>query len=139
MDLCNTDTKFYIIVDGLDECEQVERKQILEALMAIASECNTGPSGTAGKLRVLFVSQNYTDIKKAIDSQANNKGTPNIVQIHDTDTKGDIETYTRHWVNEIDRKFGPFGDDVTKFIRHLTVHNARGLFVNFPLPKMQMP
>lgn len=102
-DMCNADTKFYIIVDGLDECEQVERKQILDALMAIASQCNTGQSGTPGKLRVLFVSQNYGDIKRAIDSQANNKGTPKILEIQDKDTKGGIETYTRHWVSEIDR------------------------------------
>lgn len=132
-DLCTPDAKFYIIVDGLDECEQAERKQILETLMAIATLCNTGNSGSVGKLRVLFVSQNYVDIRKAVLSQANNKGTPNIVQIQDTDTKGDIKIYTRHWVEQIDLKFGPFSDDVTEYLRDLTVENAKGKCLKIPL------
>jgi hypothetical protein len=121
-DLCTILPKMYIIIDGLDECEPVERKQTIDCLMDIFCQCEkTNP----GKLRLLFVSQNYADIKRGLSSPS--RPATHIIQLSDKDNEGDINSYVRYWVGAIATKFSPFNDDMVQYLQRLTVHNAKGM------------
>ncbi|KAJ4407348.1 hypothetical protein N0V91_003932 [Didymella pomorum] len=123
-DLCTILPKMYIIIDGLDECEPVERKQTIDCLMDIFCQCEkTNP----GKLRLLFVSQNYADIKRGLSSPS--RPATHIIQLSDKDNEGDINSYVRYWVGAIATKFSPFNDDMVQYLQRLTVHNAKGMFL----------
>ncbi|KAF1829385.1 C2H2 domain-containing protein [Decorospora gaudefroyi] len=124
-DFCSTVPKLFIIIDGLDECERVERSQILTILTDIVGQCEmTEP----GKLRVLVVSQDYADIRKSLQSSAANKITPKILRIMEKDNEGDIQAFTRMWVDKITLRFS-LTKDLTEYLRNLTVANAKGMFL----------
>lgn len=122
-EFCTSIPKVFIIVDGLDECEQIERKQALDILMEITSRCD---ASEPGKLRILFVSQEYADIRRALHSAAVSRMTPKTINISDADNEADIRTYTKSWVDEIAIKFKPFSADMQDYLRNLTIANAKG-------------
>jgi hypothetical protein len=122
-DFCETIPKLFIVIDGLDECERVERSQILDILTEIVGQCDTKDPG---KLRLLLVSQDYADIRKGLQGSAISRMAPRIFQISDADNDGDIQAYTRMWVDRIASKFSPFTDDMNRYLRSLTVVNAKG-------------
>jgi hypothetical protein len=121
-DYCMSFEKVFIIVDGLDECSQVERKQVLEALMTIVSQADTNE---AGKLRLLVVSQDYVDIRRTLFGTGNTKISPKVVQISHEDNEDDILMYVKSWVEKIDVKYD-LGKDVGEYLVNLTVANAKG-------------
>ncbi|KAF2128362.1 C2H2 domain-containing protein [Dothidotthia symphoricarpi CBS 119687] len=125
-DFCFTDVKTFVVVDGLDECEPVERKQLLDILVNIVGVCDTHEPG---KLRMLLVSQDYSDIRRALHSSAVTRLTPRIVQISDTDNESDIRAYVRFEVDRIASKHSPITDDMKEYVRNLTVANAKGMFL----------
>lgn len=125
-DMCSILSKIYIVVDGLDECQPVERKQIMDALMDTVSQCE---KADPGKLRMLFVSQTFADIKRALYNPSPSRPVPRTVQILDRDNESDINTYVRIWVGRIAAKFAPFSDDMIQYLQSLTVHNSKGLFL----------
>src|SRR5204862_7003488 len=55
-------SKQFVIIDGLDECSAMERKFVLSFFTSLVDKLD---SKEPGKLRVLFVSQEENDIKKA--------------------------------------------------------------------------
>lgn len=118
---CSTVPKLFIIVDGLDECEQYERKQLLETFMEVIIQSE---ADEPGKLRVLFVSQNYPDIRRGLEKE---KLIPKIVALSASDNEGDIQTYVRGWVHRISIKFDPFLEDLAEYLRNLTVARAKGI------------
>ena len=122
-DFCSIPDKIFIVIDGLDECEQIERKQLLEFLIEIVTQCDTSEPG---KLRVMIVSQDYMDIRKALHSSSIGKIVPNIVTISSTDNEKDIGTYVRIWVDRIAAKHEPFDDEAKEYLRNLTVARAKG-------------
>lgn len=123
-DLCALLPKVYIVVDGIDECDQTERKQVMDALMDTAGQCE---KNDPGKLRVLFVSQNFADIKRVLHSTSQSRPAPKTIQLSDVDNESDINTYVGTWVTQIADKFGPFTDDMSEYLQKLTVHNAKGM------------
>ncbi|KAF1361979.1 C2H2 domain-containing protein [Lizonia empirigonia] len=125
-DICTLLSKLYIIVDGLDECVEVERKQAMEALMNIVGSCEkTEP----GKLRILFVSQHMADIKRVLYTSSQSKPVPRTIQLSDADNESDIKAYVRIWVNRIATKYAPFSNDAIEYLQSLTVCNAKGMFL----------
>jgi hypothetical protein len=121
-DFCLTAPKQYIVIDGLDECEITERKQILELFVDILGECEISEPG---KLRVLFVSQDYTDIKNALHSPAITRVVPRIVSISPNDNENDIQVYADDLTMQIKQKFDL--DDMQQHnLRQLTVARGRG-------------
>lgn len=126
-DCCSIVPKLFLVVDGLDECELPERRDTLECLKQLAGECN---DAEPGKLRILVMSQYYTDIQKALQSSAVTKLAPTIVPILDTDNEEDIKTYVKIWVDKIATKNtseeSPFSDDMREYLRNLTLVNAKG-------------
>lgn len=77
---------------------------------------------------MLLVSQDYADIRRALHSSAVTRMTAKVIHLCDADNEGDIQTYTRVWVDRIARKFSPFTDDMKEYLQNLTVANAKGLF-----------
>lgn len=126
-DCCAIVPKIFLIVDGLDECDTVERRETLESLTRLTGECN---ALEPGKLRVLVVSQYYPDIQRALQSNAVVKLAPKIIQILDTDNEGDIKAYVKIWVDKIAAKNTseekPFSEDMKEYLRNLTLVNAQG-------------
>ncbi|KAH6622333.1 C2H2 domain-containing protein [Boeremia exigua] len=125
-DLCTILPKVYIVLDGLDECEQVERKQAMDALMHILDECE---KSDPGKFRVLFISQNFADIKRVLYCSSQSRPAPQTIQLSHTDNEDDINAYVGTWVSQIAAKYEPFNDDMVEYLRNLTVRNAKGMFL----------
>ncbi|KAJ2905926.1 hypothetical protein MKZ38_003714 [Zalerion maritima] len=91
----------YIIIDGVDECEQVERKQIIQFFAE-----RTAKSQAQGdsKMRVMFVSQSLMDIRKVLQSPGIN---PRIVDLRPDDRciDGDISRFVDLRMKEMQKKF----------------------------------
>ncbi|KAK0707850.1 hypothetical protein B0H67DRAFT_588771 [Lasiosphaeris hirsuta] len=58
---CDSDMNSFIVIDGLDECDTSEAKQMVKFWHAMVERCE---KYKAGKVRVLFVSQPSGDIRK---------------------------------------------------------------------------
>jgi hypothetical protein len=52
--------KIFIVIDGIDECEQKERRAILNFLVPAINDCEPG------NIRGFFISQELNDIKTAL-------------------------------------------------------------------------
>jgi hypothetical protein len=126
--------KLFITVDGLDECERVERSQVLDILTEVVGQRDTVDPGT---IRLLIASQDRADIRRGLHSAAFNKTAPGVLQISDTDNEGDIQAYTRMWVERITATFSSFTDDMKDYLRSLTVANAKGRVIAIPLVLLQ--
>ncbi|ORY16158.1 C2H2 domain-containing protein [Clohesyomyces aquaticus] len=131
-DFCLTIPKQYIIIDGLDECEQSERKQILELFVQLVTQSE---ADEPGKLRVLFVSQDYVDIKRALHNSMNAKVTPRTISLSSMDNERDIRVYVNDLTTQIAQKHGLDGDQVD-YLRDLTISRAQGMFL---YAKLVMP
>jgi hypothetical protein len=91
-DICTILPKIYVVVDGLNECEHVERNQIVEILTNIVSQCE---KAEPGKFRLLFVSQHLTDIQRPLRYSSGNGPVPLVIHLSEADNKNDINTYVR--------------------------------------------
>ncbi|CAI6333480.1 unnamed protein product [Periconia digitata] len=126
-DFCATVPKMFLIIDGIDECEQMERKQLLEFLMGIVSQAD---NDEPGKLRVLFVSQEYADIKRVLHSSSATRVVPKSVSLlQQKDNEGDIQTYVKGWVDRIANQHAPFEAELVDYLRNLTISRAKGMFL----------
>ncbi|KAF2658989.1 C2H2 domain-containing protein [Lophiostoma macrostomum CBS 122681] len=133
-DFCITIPKQFIIIDGLDECEIAERKQIMEFLISMITLCD---NDEPGKLRVLVVSQDYGDIKKTLHSTVNTRIVPRIIPLTSSDNETDIRIFVNDWAGRIKAKHD-LDDDQTEYLKHLTVRRAQGMFLyaNLVLPNL---
>ena len=122
-DFCDTVPQLFVIIDGLDECEGVERKQILDVITNIVGRRD---AAEPGKLRLLIVSQDYADIRKGLHSASVARMAPTILQITGADHEKNIQAYVRLYVNRIACRFDPFNDDLKEYLQNLTVSNAKG-------------
>lgn len=129
-DFCETIPKLFVIIDGLNECERFERSQVLDVLTEVVGQRDLEDPG---KMRLLLVSQDYADIRRSIHSFATSRVSLKVLQISDTDNEGDIQAYTRMWVDRIASKFTPFTDDMKEYLRNLTVANAKGTMASVQL------
>ena len=92
---CNTFSSLFLIVDGLDECEQDKRKHIITALVKVVTMCD---KQNPGKVRVLLVSRNIHDIKA-------NLATATCLELQRNDTLPDITNYVRFREERLRQKF----------------------------------
>jgi hypothetical protein len=122
-DLCPAVDKQYIIIDGIDEFELPERKQILEFFVSLVGECDVDEPG---KIRVLFVSQDYPDIKRALYSSIISRIVPKLLPLSTADNENDIRIYVTDLAAQIKTKFG-LDDNQERVLRDLTVARAKGV------------
>lgn len=87
--------KLRLIIDGLDECPETDRRALLRLLTTMIEDT---ASTTSGKLRVLVVSQQYNDIRKMLSSAVN----LTVELEHNGD---DIRNYVNHRMVEIAKRF----------------------------------
>lgn len=86
----------YIIVDGIDECEEVEEKKTIEWLLATSENITRDNSGT---IHLLFISQR-DKVTESLLAQAS------VIPLDSKYHQGDIKKYAHHWSVKIQRKFG---------------------------------
>lgn len=123
-DLCFITPKAFIVVDGLDECDHAERRQVTDILMDLVGQCN---ALDPGKLRVLLISQYSPEIYKSLHSSAATNLRPGIFKITEADNRGDIETYVASWVAQIAQKFQPVSKKLSDWLHEVTVTNSKGM------------
>jgi len=108
-------SKQFIIIDGLDECNQGQRKLLLTFFNTMVDRCD---EREPGKLRVLFISQAFPDIEKALLKAE-------TLKLTEEDNKKDIKSYIEDWSKKI-REFYGLTAEQAKFIVDSTMIRSRG-------------
>lgn len=85
-----------IIVDGIDECEEVEEKKMVAWFLAMFEKST---EDNAGAIRLLFISQR-DKVTESLLNQAS------VIPLDSKYHQEDIQTYAHHWSLQIQRKFG---------------------------------
>ena len=85
----------YLIIDGVDECEEIEEKKIITWFLAA---CENSTKDNAGTIRLLFISQR-DKVTEALLAQAA------MIPLDSKYHQEDIQTYAHHWSIKIQRKF----------------------------------
>lgn len=108
--------KQYIIIDGLDECDPAQRRLVLSFFTTTVDRCD---EHDPGKLRLLFVSQNYPDIAKALQAAP-------VLKLTAEDNKTDIKAYVRDWCKKIQDRYDIDFDKV-EYIQESTCIRSNGM------------
>jgi len=119
--------KLFFVVDGLDECDPNERREVLSALTKLVNEFNIAEPGS---LRVLIVSQHFPDIQRGLEGSVTARLAPRIIRLTEKEVSGDIVTYIRAMVEDIATMNSsadePFNENIKEYLRNLTLVNAKG-------------
>jgi hypothetical protein len=103
----------HLMIDGLDECENKDRKVIISEISKILKN-----DPQPGRVRAVFVSQPEASIRSLLR-------TAMAVRLLETDNAGDITDYTTHWCSKIQSKFD-LTDQKCDLIRILVCGSAGG-------------
>jgi hypothetical protein len=104
---CARIPRLYMIIDGLDECED-GRKDLLETFKNLIKR---GANYAPEKLRVLFLSQPLPGIKNALPEAA-------ILTLQPEHTKADIQKYCRTRTREL-LKFEFSNEDLNYIVQRI--------------------
>lgn len=85
-----------IIVDGIDECDEMEERKIIVWFLATFENITRDNAGT---IRLLFISQR-DKVTESLLAQAS------VIPLDSKDHQKDIQNYAHHWSVKIQRKFG---------------------------------
>jgi hypothetical protein len=110
--------KTFIIIDGIDECEEKERKAMLNFFASLIDDVGIEP----GKLRGLFVSQGLSDIKACLHMAK-------VLHLTEEHSKHDIEKYALRWSIRIQQRFIRMPDTARDHIVRLVCDGAEGMFL----------
>jgi hypothetical protein len=108
----------FVVLDGLDECEQKDRRLILSFFSRVVSVCE---SHDPGKLCVMFVSRDEHDIRRALYASSEITITP-------ADNEGDMKRFIKIWCQRIREKFEELDQAEIDYISESTFHRADGEF-----------
>lgn len=108
--------KLYVIIDGIDECDRDQRKEIVSTFESLWESL---PPADVDSLRCLFVSQ---------DDSAARRDFARItkLKITESDTKQDISAYANGWSMKIKDKF-VLSQDYQQFVEDMISERAEGL------------
>lgn len=124
---CAIVPKLFFVVDGLDECDPNERREVLSALTKLVNEFNIAEPGS---LRVLIVSQHFQDIQRGLEGSGTARLAPRIIRLTEKEVSSDIVTYIRALVEDIATRNSsadePFNENIKEYLRNLTMVNAKG-------------
>ena len=105
----------YIVIDGLDECDSKEYKNILSSFNAAVESCNTA---NPGSLRILYISQAVPEIERMLL-------TASTLRLDPMDSAKDICSFVDFWVSKIQKNFDLTADE-SNFILNLICDEADG-------------
>ena len=105
----------YIILDGLDECDEIERKQLLGVILSLWKNCSN--------LHVLVASRKEVDIRRALEKNCE-------TLIVEEKNRTDIKRFVTREINELWRKIRhiaePTAGEFLKTVRHNIVNQSEG-------------
>ena len=105
----------YIILDGLDECDEIERKQLLKTILGLWQNCSN--------LHVLVASRKEVDIRRALETHCE-------TLIVEERNRIDIRHFVTREINELWRKIRhiaePTAREFLKTVRHNIVNQSEG-------------
>ena len=93
-----------IIIDGVDECEEIEEKKIIAWLTTVTEKISKDGAGT---IRVLFISQRDKVTENLLTKAA-------VISLDSEDHQEDIQTFARHWSKKLQQKFGISGSSASQ-------------------------
>jgi hypothetical protein len=111
-------SKIFIIVDGIDECEEQERRLILKYFTSFITDNNL----ELGKIRVCFINQVLSDIKVALRMAE----TLTLTEEH---SKLDIKNYAVRWTTKIQQRFSKMPDAAKEHIVNKVCEGACRMFL----------
>jgi hypothetical protein len=119
-DLLDTMTKsfhkLYIVIDGIDECDRDDRKQIVSVFEEIWE--SLAPD-IADSLRCLFISQDDSPARKDFAQMAS-------LKVTESDSRQDIRSYADHWSSKMQAKFA-LTQARQKYIEDVITEKAEGI------------
>ena len=105
----------YIVLDGLDECDETERKQLLGVILGLWQNCSN--------LHVLVASRKEVDIRRALETHCE-------TLIVEENNRIDIRHFVTREINELWRKIKhiaePTAGEFLKTVRHNIVNQSEG-------------
>ncbi|KAI1440274.1 hypothetical protein F5Y02DRAFT_423141 [Annulohypoxylon stygium] len=107
----------YIIIDGLDECDRANRKEIATWFQSVIEELSLNNPGI---VRCLFVSQDDGIARKDL-------GTIPSIKITPSQTMNDLAVFADVWHKRIEEKFGSLQGDI--HIANVITARAQGMFL----------
>jgi hypothetical protein len=107
--------KAYIVLDGLDECDPIEKKAIISWFQSVVAAIS---DTELDSIRCLFISQDDGEIGKLLSK------TP-AIRIKPEDIRLDIQAYATIWSRKIQVKFD-LSDDKGEAILSTVVERANG-------------
>ncbi|KAK0644073.1 hypothetical protein B0T16DRAFT_494972 [Cercophora newfieldiana] len=117
---CDCDMNQFIVIDGLDELKMVEVKPIVKFWQAMADRCeNYRP----GKIRVLFISQDASDIRKLMQN-----ANADIFDLPHDKSSADIDRYILAQFDSLQEKFD-LTDAETREARSQISARSEGMFL----------
>ncbi len=99
-----------IVVDGLDECDEAERKQTLAFLRQLLDDANRD---SPGSVRALFASQDVANMRRHLRHAE-------VLALTAHDNAADIRAYTEHWTAQIQVRFDLPADEIRRITEHVT-------------------
>ena len=116
---CDEIPKQFIIVDGLDECGVKERSLLLSDLAEIIDRCD---ARDPGKIRLLIVSQDFTDIKGSLSASQSEMTT---LRLTESDNRHEIECFVRRQIERMPSNFD-LDDAEKRYIWDMTCMRSNG-------------
>ncbi|KAI0595286.1 hypothetical protein F4775DRAFT_569708 [Biscogniauxia sp. FL1348] len=108
----------YLIIDGIDECERAERKEICSWF---SKHVNLLPREKFGNLRCLFVSRDDGPARKDL-------GAVPFIKLQPVNTSNDIKRYIMSWQKRIEEKHGEL--DAEKYpMSNIILASTQGMFL----------
>jgi hypothetical protein len=110
--------KLFMVIDGLDECDEPQRKQTLKFLLPLLAAAN---DKNPGSMRALFTSQDVADMQSQMRRKAE------VITLTAKDNLPDIKLYTEYWSTEVGDRFELPADEVRRITDHV-IKTANGGF-----------
>jgi NACHT domain len=107
--------KTFVVVDGIDECDKIEARLLLNVLCDLVTVCD---SQNPGKLRVMVVSQDEPDIRRNLSAFSE-------LSLKVIGNEGDIHRFVDVWCGKIQGKF-ELEEGERNYIFESTCHRANG-------------
>jgi hypothetical protein len=114
-------SKVYVLIDGLDECNRVEKKPISSWFQSIVHSVSTSDPES---LRCLFIGQHDNDAGNLF------AGLPTLSITSDLN-KQDIASYCSVWAEKIQEKFGLSDEEKHSIVREISERASGNVFRSF--------